>query len=74
MSAYECGTLKFPNPPYPHRIMCPEDTITGENITFFKILRKVQVEAFLWVSFYLFFGIINGLYGSFFYNCMNFLS
>merc|ERR1712179_173227 len=25
MAAYECGSLNFPSPPYPDRIVCPEN-------------------------------------------------
>ncbi|KAF5396108.1 hypothetical protein PHET_10933 [Paragonimus heterotremus] len=49
MSAYECKTLKFPSPPYPDRIVCPEGTHLMEKISFLRILRKVQMESIMWV-------------------------
>lgn len=48
MSAYECGTLKFPKPPYPERILCPDDPKFAEKITFWKIMQKVQFESIMW--------------------------
>ncbi|KAF8570995.1 Ectopic P granules protein 3 [Paragonimus westermani] len=48
MSAYECKTLKFPSPPYPDRIVCPEGTHIMEKISFLRILRKVQMESIMW--------------------------
>ncbi|CAH8490317.1 unnamed protein product [Heterobilharzia americana] len=48
MSAYECGTLKFPRPPYPDRIICPDNPNLLEKITFWKIMRKVQIESIMW--------------------------
>ncbi|KER22895.1 hypothetical protein T265_09101 [Opisthorchis viverrini] len=48
MSAYECKTLKFPRPPYPDRIICPEGAFLEERITFWRIMRKVQMESIMW--------------------------
>ncbi|CAF0975482.1 unnamed protein product [Didymodactylos carnosus] len=83
IAAYECGSIKFPRPPYPNEIVCPTTTLTppiasSENstmfssmisdtssdlasllldtsstlmngpISFWKILWKVKLEAFLW--------------------------
>lgn len=28
LAAYECGSIKFPRPPYPHEIVCPPTTTT----------------------------------------------
>ncbi|VDP55325.1 unnamed protein product [Schistosoma margrebowiei] len=47
MSAYECKTLDFPRPPYPDRIVCPDNTNPFEKITFWKIMRKVQMESIM---------------------------
>ena len=53
MSAYVCQSLDFPEPPYPEELICPENNATY-NVSFFKIVRKVQVESILWVcSYYL---------------------
>ncbi|CAH8443281.1 unnamed protein product [Schistosoma intercalatum] len=48
MSAYECKTLDFPRPPYPDRIVCPDNPNPFEKITFWKIMRKVQMESVMW--------------------------
>ncbi|TNN07109.1 Vacuole membrane protein isoform 1 [Schistosoma japonicum] len=48
MSAYECGSLQFPRPPYPDKIICPDSPSLLEKITFWKIMRKVQVESIMW--------------------------
>lgn len=58
LAAYECGSIKFPRPPYPHEIVCPSLTTINETITndlletgpisFWKILWKVKLEAFFW--------------------------
>nr|CAH8827773.1 unnamed protein product [Trichobilharzia regenti] len=48
MSAYECGTLNFPRPPYPDRIICPDNPDLGESINFWKVMRKVQMESIMW--------------------------
>ncbi|BHF72444.1 Vacuolar membrane protease [Sparganum proliferum] len=47
MSAFICKSLNFPEPPYPEKIVCPEEGGAGE-VTFFNIVRKVQVESILW--------------------------
>jgi len=64
LAAYECGSIKFPRPPYPNEIVCPPSTTTTMNInddqdvfdelletgpiSFWKILWKVKLEAFFW--------------------------
>ncbi|CAF0933849.1 unnamed protein product, partial [Didymodactylos carnosus] len=84
IAAYECGSIKFPKPPYPNEIVCPTTTIAPQTttletstvsssitndtlatdlaallldtsstlmngpISFWKILWKVKLEAFLW--------------------------
>ncbi|VDN08670.1 unnamed protein product [Dibothriocephalus latus] len=42
MSAYICKSLNFPEPPYPEKIVCPEQGSPNEVVTFFNIVRKVQ--------------------------------
>jgi membrane protein YqaA with SNARE-associated domain len=32
LTAYECGSIKFPRPPYPHEIICPSTPTTTTNI------------------------------------------
>jgi membrane protein YqaA with SNARE-associated domain len=58
LAAYECGSVKFPRPPYPNEIICPlsprrnqtilNDLVETGPISFWKILSKVQLEAFFW--------------------------
>ena len=59
LAAYECGSIKFPRPPYPHEIVCPSSSIINDTmisndlletgpISFWKILWKVKLEAFFW--------------------------
>lgn len=61
LAAYECGSIKFPRPPYPNEIVCPPSTTTINDdqdilndlletgpISFWKILWKVKLEAFFW--------------------------
>merc|ERR1712055_1123216 len=54
MAAYECGTLDFPEPPYPTTIQCPQST-SGDGsaaslleVGVWAIIAKVRVEAFCW--------------------------
>lgn len=47
MAAHSCKSLNFPQPPYPHDIKCP-DQIMDEQVTFFNILQKISLEAFMW--------------------------
>jgi len=54
MAAYECGTLDFPEPPYPNTIQCPQPT-GGDGsaaslleVGVLAIIAKVRVEAFCW--------------------------
>ena len=47
LAAWECGSLDFPEPPYPNEIFCPED---GHNspVGLWTIMSKVRLEAFMW--------------------------
>ncbi|CAD6199893.1 unnamed protein product [Caenorhabditis auriculariae] len=47
LAAYECGTLDFPEPPYPSSIVCPEKT-TRRAVTLWQIVSKVRIESLLW--------------------------
>lgn len=49
LAAWECGTLDFPEPPYPDDIQCPDDEHTS-TVNMWTIMSKVRVEAFMWVS------------------------
>lgn len=50
LAAYECGTLNFPSPPYPDRIVCPENEDDSSRIavTVWSIMSKVRLEAMMW--------------------------
>lgn len=58
LAAYECGSIKFPRPPYPKQIICPSsgtmnDTLSTSvldpvTLSFWQILWKVKLEAFCW--------------------------
>jgi len=47
LAAYECSTLDFPEPPYPEKIICSDEKVTGV-ITVWRILGKVYLEAMMW--------------------------
>lgn len=46
-AAAECRTLDFPQPPYPHRIICPPET-DPDGVTIWNIMSKVRVECMMW--------------------------
>merc|ERR1719219_1072110 len=50
MAAYECGSTNFPSPPYPDRIVCPENEDDSSRIvvTIWSIMSKVRLEAMMW--------------------------
>lgn len=48
LAAYECGTLNFQQPPYPHEINCPVEAPSVSNVDIFSIMSKVRLEAFMW--------------------------
>ncbi|KAL6256539.1 hypothetical protein P5V15_012650 [Pogonomyrmex californicus] len=48
MAAYECGTLNFPEPPYPDKIICPTKIDPLWTVGILNIMKKVRVEAMLW--------------------------
>merc|ERR1712032_128562 len=51
---YECGTLDFPEPPYPNTIQCPQSASEDGSaasmveVGVWAIIAKVRVEAFCW--------------------------
>ncbi|XP_013144251.1 PREDICTED: vacuole membrane protein 1 [Papilio polytes] len=47
LAAYECGSLDFPEPPYPNDIICPTEGIPGA-VTVWSIMSKVRIESMLW--------------------------
>nr|XP_018898535.1 PREDICTED: vacuole membrane protein 1-like isoform X1 [Bemisia tabaci] len=48
LAAYECGSLNFPEPPYPDKIVCAASVDPSWSVTVWNILRKVRVEAMMW--------------------------
>uniref|UniRef100_A0A8C7X4S0 Vacuole membrane protein 1 n=1 Tax=Oryzias sinensis TaxID=183150 RepID=A0A8C7X4S0_9TELE len=48
LAAYECGSIDFPEPPYPDEIVCPEDGSLASNISLLTIMSKVRLEACMW--------------------------
>ncbi|KAJ7375039.1 Vacuolar membrane protease [Desmophyllum pertusum] len=47
LAAWECGTLDFPEPPYPDEIQCPDDDHSSK-VNMWSIMSKVRIEAFMW--------------------------
>uniref|UniRef100_A0A8C3A390 Vacuole membrane protein 1 n=1 Tax=Cyclopterus lumpus TaxID=8103 RepID=A0A8C3A390_CYCLU len=47
LAAYECGSVDFPEPPYPDQIICPQQNATG-SISLWTIISKVRLEACMW--------------------------
>ncbi|BFF97297.1 vacuole membrane protein 1 [Drosophila madeirensis] len=48
LAAYECQSLKFPEPPYPDEKVCPEEPYVRQAPVIWSILSKVRSEALLW--------------------------
>lgn len=48
IAAWECRSTAFPEPPYPHRIICPAEGGDTMSIDIFAIMSKVRLEAFMW--------------------------
>ncbi|XP_017002346.2 vacuole membrane protein 1 isoform X1 [Drosophila takahashii] len=48
LAAYECNSLRFPQPPYPDDIICPEEPYDKRVPNIWSIMSKVRMEAFLW--------------------------
>lgn len=48
LAAHECGTVDFPEPPYPDEIICPEESSPGAHVGILKVMSKVRLEAFMW--------------------------
>lgn len=47
LAAYECGSVNFPEPPYPDEIVCPDEH-GSSTVSIFKVMSKVRLEAFMW--------------------------
>uniref|UniRef100_A0A3B3ULI2 Vacuole membrane protein 1 n=1 Tax=Poecilia latipinna TaxID=48699 RepID=A0A3B3ULI2_9TELE len=45
LAAYECGSVEFPEPPYPDQIVCPQQE---GSISLWTIISKVRLEACMW--------------------------
>lgn len=48
LAAHECGSLNFPEPPYPDEIICPTGEGGGDTISLLSIMSKVRLESFMW--------------------------
>jgi membrane protein YqaA with SNARE-associated domain len=49
LSAYECGSLNFPEPPYPDDVTCPETKdLSAGAVTLWSIISKVRIESLMW--------------------------
>uniref|UniRef100_A0A069DTT6 Putative conserved plasma membrane protein n=1 Tax=Panstrongylus megistus TaxID=65343 RepID=A0A069DTT6_9HEMI len=48
LAAYECGSLNFPEPPYPDDIMCPDKIDISWAVSIWNIMRKIHLEAIMW--------------------------
>uniref|UniRef100_A0A3Q3VWL9 Uncharacterized protein n=1 Tax=Mola mola TaxID=94237 RepID=A0A3Q3VWL9_MOLML len=49
LGAYECGSVDFPDPPYPDQIVCPQQETDAEQVaSLFSLMSKVGLEACLW--------------------------
>ncbi|KAH8276026.1 hypothetical protein KR018_012524 [Drosophila ironensis] len=48
LAAYECNSLRFPQPPYPDDIICPDEPYDKRVPNIWSIMSKVRMEAFLW--------------------------
>uniref|UniRef100_A0A3Q0R6J6 Vacuole membrane protein 1 n=1 Tax=Amphilophus citrinellus TaxID=61819 RepID=A0A3Q0R6J6_AMPCI len=47
LAAYECGSVDFPEPPYPDQIVCPQQEAPGK-VSLWTIISKVRLEACMW--------------------------
>jgi len=47
LAAWECGSLDFPQPPYPDEIHCP-DVSDFTKVNMLTIMSKVRLEAVMW--------------------------
>lgn len=47
LAAWECGSLNFPEPPYPNEVLCPPES-DPSSINIFTIMSKVRLEAVMW--------------------------
>ncbi|KAK1138886.1 vacuole membrane protein 1-like [Acipenser oxyrinchus oxyrinchus] len=49
LAAYECNSVNFPEPPYPEKIICPdEEGLEARAISLWTIISKVRLEACMW--------------------------
>ncbi|KAI1903465.1 hypothetical protein AGOR_G00027470 [Albula goreensis] len=48
LAAYECGSVNFPEPPYPDQIICPQEEAVEGSISLWTIISKVRLEACMW--------------------------
>ena len=48
LAAFTCDSVDFPEPPYPDDIVCPDEGSLTYPMTFWMVLSKVRLEAFMW--------------------------
>lgn len=48
LAAFTCDSVDFPQPPYPDDIVCPDEGSPTYAVTFWMVLSKVRLEAFMW--------------------------
>eukprot|EP00731_Ephydatia_muelleri_P022563 Em0015g146a len=48
LAAFTCDSVDFPEPPYPDDIVCPDEGSFKYPVTFWMVLSKVRLEAFMW--------------------------
>ncbi|XP_046979552.1 vacuole membrane protein 1 isoform X1 [Schistocerca americana] len=48
LAAYECGSLNFPEPPYPDEIICSDHPDQQWKASILNIMAKVRLEAMMW--------------------------
>ncbi|XP_064208385.1 vacuole membrane protein 1-like [Anguilla rostrata] len=48
LAAYECGSVNFPEPPYPDQIVCPQEEGAEGAVSLWTIMSKVRLEACMW--------------------------
>ncbi|EDV23243.1 uncharacterized protein TRIADDRAFT_27759 [Trichoplax adhaerens] len=48
LAAWECGSVDFPEPPYPNDIICPDEEGDKNLLTLWTIMGKVRLESMMW--------------------------
>ncbi|GBP74589.1 Vacuole membrane protein 1, partial [Eumeta japonica] len=48
LAAYACGSVDFPQPPYPDDIICPTEVDPKYAVSIWNIMAKVRLESMMW--------------------------